>query len=316
MIYTVTLNPARDRTVTIPDFEAGKVNRIQTIRDDPGGKGINVSKVIHTLGGRSVAMGILGGATGKYIQKSVSEMGIETDFAFTKAQTRTNTKVIDPARHVTTDINEPGAPVGKRVLTSVISRLLSKAGRNDIVVFAGKIPAGANSALIAEWTKKLSAQGARVFLDADSATLAEGVKAAPYLIKPNETELSQLLGAPLRSLSEVYDGARRVMDATGVKYVAVSLGADGALFVGETGAWRAEAIPVNVLSTVGAGDAMMAALAYGFDAGMPAEEAYRWAMAAGAASVTVSGTQSPARSLVESLYGRAAISKYAQESHF
>lgn len=311
MIYTVTLNPALDRTVTIPDFEAGKVNRIRAMRDDPGGKGINVSKVIRTLGGRSLAMGILGGTTGKYIQKSVSEMGIETDFAFTTARTRTNTKIIDPVRHVTTDVNEPGAPVGKRVLTGVISRLLSRAASGDIVVFAGRIPAGTSGALIAEWTKKLSARGARVFLDADSETLAEGVKAAPYLIKPNETELSQLLGEEMRSLSDVYGGARRVMDGTGVKYVAVSLGANGALFVSPNGAWRAEAIPVSVLSTVGAGDAMMAALAYGFDAGMPEEEAYRWAMAASAASVTVSGTQSPERPLVESLYPRAQIRRFA-----
>ena len=310
MIYTVTLNPARDRTVTIPDFEAGKVNRIQTIRDDPGGKGINVSKVIMTLGGHSVAMGILGGATGKYIKKSLADMGIASDFVFTTAETRTNIKIIDPARHVTTDINEPGAPVGKRVLTGVISRLLTNAKTGDIVVFAGKIPSGASSLLIAEWTKKLRAQGVRVFLDADSATLAEGVKAAPYLIKPNEVELSQLLGEALPTLDDVYDGARRVMDATGVRFVAVSLGADGALFVGESGAWRAEAIPVNVLSTVGAGDAMMAALAFGFDAGMPVEEACRWAMAASAASVTVSGTQSPARELVESLYRKASVQKY------
>ena len=310
MIYTVTLNPARDRTVTIPDFEAGKVNRIQTIRDDPGGKGINVSKVIKTLGGRSIAMGILGGATGKYIKKSLGDMGIASDFVFTTSETRTNTKIIDPARHVTTDINEPGVPVGKRVLTGVISRLLTNAKSGDIVVFAGKIPAGASSLLIAEWTKKLCAQGVRVFLDADSATLAEGVKAAPYLIKPNEVELSQLLGEALPTLDDVYDGARRVMDATGVRFVAVSLGADGALFVTENGAWRAEAIPVNVLSTVGAGDAMMAALAFGFDAGMPVEESFRWAMAASAASVTVSGTQSPARELVESLYNKASIHKY------
>lgn len=310
MIYTVTLNPARDRTVTIPGFEAGKVNRIQSVRDDPGGKGINVSKVISMLGGRSVAMGILGGATGKYIKKSLGEMGIASDFVFTTAETRTNIKVIDPARHVTTDINEPGSPVGKRVLTGVISRLLMNAKSGDIVVFAGKIPAGASSSLIAEWTKKLSAQGVRVFLDADSSTLAEGVKAAPYLIKPNENELSQLLGEEMRSLGDVYDGARRVMDGAGVKFVAVSMGADGALFVGENGAWHAEGIPVDVLSTVGAGDAMMAALAYGFDNNMSVEDACRWAMAASAASVTVSGTQTPPRTLVESLYRQANIRKY------
>ena len=119
MIFTVTLNPARDRTVMIPGFEAGKVNRIKETRDDPGGKGINVSKVIAALGGTSVAMGILGGQAGRYIQRCLEDMSIECDFVRTNAETRTNIKVVDPERHVTTDINAPGAPASKRVLSRV-----------------------------------------------------------------------------------------------------------------------------------------------------------------------------------------------------
>lgn len=291
MIYTVTLNPARDRTVVIDNFSAGKVNRIQSLRDDPGGKGINVSKMIRSLGGKSVAMGILGGATGKYIKKSLQDMGIDSDFVLTTAETRTNIKVVDTVRGETTDINEPGTPVAKRVLTSVFTRLKARAQKGDIVVFAGKIPQGASAGLLAEWIGKLTAAGVRVFLDADGDTLFEGVKASPYLIKPNEAELSQLMGCSFSTLSDVCLGAKRVIHEAGVQVVAVSMGGDGALIVTKDGAYRAEGIRVPVLSTVGAGDAMMAALAFGMDTGMPFPEMVALSIAASAACVSESGTQ-------------------------
>ena len=107
MIYTVTLNPALDKTVQIPNFALGSVNRITALRTDPGGKGINVSKVIRALGGESIALGILGGSTGRTIADALEEMGLRCDFLFAPGQTRTNLKVVDPVGHTNTDINEP-----------------------------------------------------------------------------------------------------------------------------------------------------------------------------------------------------------------
>lgn len=310
MIYTVTLNPARDRTVVIPDFQAGKVNRIESLRDDPGGKGINVSKTIKTLGGKSVAMGILGGATGKYLRGSLNAIGIPNDFVQTGEETRTNMKVVDPVNHTTTDINEPGHPVSKRVLTAVFSKLSSSVKPGDIVVFAGRIPAGANATLLADWTKKLNAAGVRVFLDADGEALAAGVQASPYLIKPNDSELKQLLGYQFSSLSEIYAGARRVIDKTGISYVVVSLGADGALFVNEKVSFRGEGLKVRVMSTVGAGDSMMAAMAYGFDTGMPLKDICRLAMATSASSILTAGTECAPMETINELLAQAKVSVY------
>ena len=310
MIYTITLNPARDRTVVIPDFQAGKVNRIESLRDDPGGKGINVSKTIRTLGGKSVAMGILGGAAGKYLRKCLNEIGIPNDFVQTGSETRTNMKVVDPVNHVTTDINEPGHPVSKGVLTSVFSKLCASAKPGDIAVFAGRIPAGASETLLADWTKKLNAAGIRVFLDADGAALAAGVKAAPYLIKPNDAELKQLLGVSFSSLSEIYAGARRVIDSTGISYVVVSLGADGALFVNEKVSFRGEGLKVRVMSTVGAGDSMMASMAYGFDTGMPLKDVCRLAMAASASSILTAGTECAPLETINELLAQTKVSVY------
>ena len=116
MIVTITLTPALDKTVTLPGFAVDKVNRVQSMRLDAGGKGINVSKVLKALGTDSVACGILGGGTGRFIQNSLTEAGIACDFAQVPQDTRTNLKVIDPVNHTNTDINEAGAPVSEETL--------------------------------------------------------------------------------------------------------------------------------------------------------------------------------------------------------
>jgi len=311
MIYTVTLNPARDRTVIIPGFAAGKVNRVASFRDDPGGKGINVSKVVKSLGGNTVAMGILGGATGRYIKKSLDDMEIENRFVFTRAETRTNIKVYDSVSAETTDINEAGHPVSARVMSNVFARIDECVKEGDVVVFAGKIPTGAKSDTVAEWVRKLNQKGVKTVLDADSKTLYEGVKAGPYMIKPNETELGQLLGRKLDTLEEIYEGAKQVIDEHGVRLVAVSLGADGALFVTANGAYRAEGLKITVMSTVGAGDAMTAALSYGMDTGMGEKEAYALSIASSAACVMKQGTQSASLDEIKALYEQVKIEKYA-----
>ncbi|MBR1607483.1 MAG: 1-phosphofructokinase, partial [Clostridia bacterium] len=143
MIITVTLTPALDKTVVLPSFRVDQVNRIESLRLDPGGKGINVSKVLDALGTRSLATGILGGGTGRYIEKSLKDMGIACDFVWVEQETRTNLKVVDPVEHTNTDINEPGAPVSPQTLEAVFEKVKAAAGPGDIVVLAGKAPAGA-----------------------------------------------------------------------------------------------------------------------------------------------------------------------------
>ena len=140
MIYTVTLNPALDKTVEIPSFAADSVNRITTMRTDPGGKGINVSKVISKLGGQSIATGILGGDTGLAIQSALKTMGLKTSFRFTEGETRTNLKVIDPVNHTNTDINEPGVTVSEEILNGLLAQLTAGLEKGDIVVLSGSLP--------------------------------------------------------------------------------------------------------------------------------------------------------------------------------
>lgn len=142
MIYTVTLNPALDKTVEIPSLTVDSVNRITAMRTDPGGKGINVSKVIRKLGRESTATGILGGNTGRAICAALEAMKIKTAFRFVEGETRTNLKVIDPVNHTNTDLNEPGITVSEEILNGLLAELLSKLRKGDIVVLSGSLPKG------------------------------------------------------------------------------------------------------------------------------------------------------------------------------
>lgn len=310
VILTVTLTPALDKTVLVPAFSIDTVNRIQSMRLDAGGKGINVSKTLHALGGASVATGILGGSNGEFIRDSLDKQGIENDFVFVQDNTRINLKIIDPDNHTNTDINEPGAPVSADDLNAVLKIAQNHLKSGDIVVLAGKAPQGTADTLFADWIACFGAMGVKVFMDADGALLAQGVKARPDLIKPNEDELARLVGRRLVDMEDMVQAAKALV-AQGIETVVVSLGGDGALFVRENEILRGHGLKVPVQSTVGAGDSMMAALCYGEEAGKPFEETCRLAMAVSAATVMRPGTQAAAAEDVDALLKQVMLEKAA-----
>ena len=300
MIYTVTLNPALDKTVEIPNLALDTVNRITKMRTDPGGKGINVSKVIAKLGGTSKAIGILAGNSGKAIQDALDSEGLAHNFRFVPGETRTNLKVIDPENHTNTDINEPGIEVDAPELTALLYDLLKELKRGDIVVLAGSLPKGAPKDTYYTWVESCKKAGAKVFLDADGELLAEGLKAAPYLVKPNNDELSRLMGRELDSIEELIAAARELL-SRGTAKVVVSMGGRGMLYVTAERTVYAPGLKVPVGSTVGAGDAVVAALAVAEERGLPLEEAVRLSVAAGTANVMCSGSQAAEYSVIEKL---------------
>ena len=300
MIITVTLNPALDKTVEIPDFSLDAVNRITAMRTDPGGKGLNVSKVIAKLGGTSTVVGVLGGTTGRRIADAMDALGIACQFTFVDGETRTNLKVIDPARHTNTDLNEPGLTVDQETLDHMRDALVAAIRPGDIVVLSGSLPKGAPVDTYGSWTAACRTAGARVFLDADGEPPAHGLAAKPYLAKAHNHELSRLTGRALETADDLLAAARTLI-ADGVERVVVSMGGDGALFVSADGAYRAEGLRVPVGSTVGAGDSMVAALAYAAEQGMADADTVRLAVATSAANVMCSGSQAAERSAVDEL---------------
>ena len=309
MIYTVTLNPAIDKTAYIPGFCAGGVNRVQTLREDAGGKGINVSKCLKALGTRSVAAVLLAGETGKYLENLLKQEGLEILTAQTGGQTRTNLKIVDKASGHNTDINEPGPLADETTLQTLLNTLCEKIHPGDIAILSGSLPKGAAPDIYRRWTEKLHAVGARVILDADGEAMAEGVKAAPDLVKPNDTELARLLGRPLEN-EESYLAAGKELLAKGIYNVVISLGGDGGLFLWKDETYRVAGLSVPVQSTVGAGDSVVAAMAYGMEKDMPRQEQIALAMAMGAASVMQSGSQAPDMAMVKNLAQQVKIQKY------
>ncbi|MCI8376125.1 MAG: 1-phosphofructokinase [Lachnospiraceae bacterium] len=312
MIYTVTMNPALDKTVEIPSLTVDSVNRITTMRTDPGGKGINVSKVIQKLGSESIAAGILGGDTGRAICSALEAMKIKTGFWFVEGETRTNLKVIDPVNHTNTDLNEPGVTVSEEILNGLLKELLLKVSKGDIVILSGSLPKGAPKDTYATWVKACKKAGAKVILDADGELLAEGLKASPYLIKPNNHELSALMGEKLDTPKELEKAARSLMKNHGIEKIVISMGGAGALYITEEETIYAEGLKVPVKSTVGAGDSVVAALAVSEESGKSMEDTVRLSTATGAANVMCSGTQAAEYETIKDLMPKVVFHTLSQ----
>ena len=308
MIYTVTLNPAIDKTVVIENFRAGGVNRVASVREDAGGKGINVSKCLKNLGEKSVAAMILAGDTGAKLERMLGELGIPVLSVWTEGENRTNLKIIDPVNKANTDINEPGPVVSAALLEQFKEKLGSRIQPEDVVILSGSLPAGVDRGLYGEWTAYFRSLGACVYLDADGEPMEKGMKAIPYMIKPNNDELAALLGKEKLSIEEMVFEGKRLHD-TGIEEIVISLGGDGALFVSKDGCYRAEGLKVEVKSTVGAGDSVVAAMAYAQVKKLSRQEKISLAVAIGAASVMQSGTQPPEAELVWELAKQVRFEK-------
>ncbi len=291
MIITITLNPAVDKTVEIADFEVGNVNRVSSLRYDAGGKGINVSKVIRSLGGNSKAVGILGGNAGNFIKDYLDHIGIDNDFHFIKRETRTNLKVIDPSKKTNTDINEPGPEVSGEDMTTLKRKVLGDLGKDSVVVFSGSVPVNVDKGIYGEWITAAKQKGALTILDADGELLKRGIAAGPFLVKPNIHELESFFGTEIQDIRQGEKLARGLLEQYGIEQIVVSLGAKGAIFINRDYSMLAHGMNVEVKSTVGAGDSMVAALAYSLERGDDFEKAIRLAVAAGTANVMTSGSQ-------------------------
>lgn len=308
MIITVCLNPAVDKMVTVDCFVPGGTNRVLSVRRDPGGKGINVAKMVRRLGGDTLALGIVGGENGAYIRNQFSEMGIPHDFISREEPTRTNYKIADKRRLNTTELNEPGYPITEAQLEKVWKSIAAHVRPGDTVVLAGTNPPGVADDTLANWIEKLNALQAVTVLDTSGLPLKLGIAAKPKIIKPNMAELSEIFGEQIHYLRDAIAAARQVVQG-GVERVIVSMGGDGAIFVTEDGVLRGHGINVPVQSTVGCGDVMLASLLYDLERGEDWEETARRAIATGTANATCSGTEPPTVEQIEALIDRVQIEK-------
>ena len=306
MIYTITLNPAIDKTVLIDKFRVGEVNRILDSRIDAGGKGVNVSRVINQLGGKSMALGVLGENGAATIQNTLNMSGIDHYFVPVTGDVRVNLKIIDGQNQTNTDINEAGFPVSEETLAEVIYQVQSRIRYNDIVVLTGSLPPDVDPSLYRQWTKSFQENGARVFLDADREPFQLGIKSAPFLIKPNRFELEQFCRTPLPSLDQIIAVGKKLLDQ-GISIILVSLGSDGALILAEDQIIRVEGISIQPKSTVGAGDAMLASFAFSLEQHQNYLEAARLASAVSTAKVLCPGSNPPDPAIIRQLLATRVV---------
>lgn len=290
MIKTVTLNPAIDKTVFIDNFTVDNVNRVSGMRLDAGGKGINVSKIIHSLGSESIATGIISGNNGQFIKSELDKNNIKNDFVQTSGETRVNLKVVDMALGTHTDINEQGVDVSKETMDLVEEKIFRDLDENAILVVSGSVPASVPSDIYRRWIERANKLGVKTILDADGDLLKEGINAKPYLIKPNTQEIETLVGRDIESIEEVAQAGRELLKY-GISIIAISLGHKGAVFITKDKTIFAQGIKVKAKSTVGAGDSMVAAMTLSLYKKHGLEDMIKLAVATATAKVMVEGTQ-------------------------
>ncbi|MCH8995381.1 MAG: 1-phosphofructokinase [Chloroflexi bacterium] len=290
MIITVTLNPAVDQNLELERLIPGDTNRVLDSRIDPGGKGINVSRVLRELGRESLAAGLAPGSLGRFIEHSLLEQGILCDFVHTRGQTRTNLTVVDESAHETTVLSYRGPEVDPRHLQTLESRLRRFISAGDWLVVAGSIPPPIEPEVYARLIQLGRQLGAHTVLDADAEALAAGLSGQPDLVKSNHHEAERLLSTSLKDDTKLLEAAEAMRNA-GAATAIITAGSRGAVAVGEEGAWWSWPPQTEVVSAVGAGDALLAGLLMKLEEGAGMEEALRWGTAAGAAACLTQGTQ-------------------------
>ena len=256
-VVTITLNAAIDRTVTIPNFTAGAVNRVETIRSNPGGKGVNVASALADQGHRVGVTGFLGRANAGAFEDLFSEKGIADHFVRVAGQTRIGIKITDPVRNETTDINFPGPVAAASDLSTLDAKIATLEA--EWFVLAGSLPPGVEPTLYRDIIAALRARGGKVLLDASGEAFPLALAAQPTAIKPNIHEFEEFVGRGLATPEAVVAAAREVI-ARGIELVVVSMGKEGACFVTAAEAILARPPEIEVKSTVGAGDAMVAGI--------------------------------------------------------
>lgn len=292
MIYTVTCNPSLDYNIGVDSFVTGKVNRTSEEKIFPGGKGINVSIVLHNLGLESTALGFVAGFTGKEIERLLRDFHINRRFIEVQqgisrinVKLRNLTESENGEKKVTqeTEINGMGPDISERELEAFY-RQLDDLGEDDVLVLAGSIPSVLPSTLYRDIIARLSGRGIMIVVDATNDLLVNVLEYHPFLIKPNNYELGEIFDVTIKNKQDVVTYAKKLQDM-GARNVLVSMAGDGAVLVAEDGStYQTNAPKGKVVNSVGAGDSMVAGFVYGYLTEKSYQKAFYYGVCTGSAS--------------------------------
>lgn len=281
MIYTVTLNPSLDYIVSVKDFVPGRVNRTKKEVIFPGGKGINVSIVLHNLGMTSSALGFVAGFTGEEIKKQVQTFHVAEKFIpVAEGMSRINVKL---RSNEESEINGKGPNIQSADI-ELLMKQLDTLQDGDVLVLAGSIPDMMPETMYRDIMARLSEKKVMVVVDATKDLLVNVLEYHPFLIKPNNFELGEIFGVELKSKEEVITYAKKLQEK-GARNVLVSMAGDGAVMVAADGTtYESNAPKGQVVNSVGAGDSMVAGFLYGYLIWHSYEKAFYYGLCTGSAS--------------------------------
>lgn len=279
MIYTLTLNPSIDYIISLNSVELGKVNRCTKTFKFPGGKGINVSRVLKNSGTDSVALGFVGGFTGEFINLTLNNLGIHTDFIKVKEDSRINVKIKSVDE---TDINADGPYIEKEALNLLFDKL-NKLKDDDILVLAGKIQSSLPDNLYSKIQEIVNKNNVKVVVDTSGKALLESVKKKPFLIKPNNFEIEEAFNIKIKDKNELIDYGKK-LNTMGAENVIISLAGDGALLINNSGVFFGNAPKGEVKNSVGAGDSLVAGFLHEYSKSKNILDSFKRGIATGSAS--------------------------------
>jgi 1-phosphofructokinase len=291
MIATVTLNPSLDKTIYVERLELDDSNRAMRYRFDPGGKGINISRVLWELSEPSLLFGFLGGNTGKEVGKYLQDEGLSCDFNWTNGETRENLIITTGEAQLQTKINLPGPLIRDEEVHRLKRKITGRTRDFEVLALSGSLPPGVDNAIYKELAEEAIQRGDRVILDADGEALRLGLKAKPFMIKPNLHELQRLMGRPLPDADAIHGALDELLLSKTVELVILTQGSGSV--IAATRDERIEGTPpaIQARSTVGAGDSMIAGFLHAYFKERSLEDALRWGIAAGTACASSIGTE-------------------------
>ena len=308
MLYTLTLNPAVDRELTVPAVEYDSVLRATKSQVDFGGKGFNVSRLLKGLGVDSTAVGFLGGKAGEMLEEGLQTLGIGTYFVWVAGETRTNISIVTEAGGHYIKVNEKGPPIDPVKQQELLDRVESLAHAGDWWVLAGSLPPGVPESFYAQIVKVLSAHGALPLLDTAGEALRLGCQEKPYLVKPNAEEAHVLTGLPMDTPAEIAAGAAEIRKL-GAQNVVVSMGKAGALLHTADETWLVHTPKIKEKNPIGAGDSMVGGLVSALSSGRSLKDSLAWGVASGAATASLSGTEVGSLALIETLLAQVGFER-------
>ncbi|ADK31111.1 1-phosphofructokinase [Brachyspira pilosicoli] len=280
MIYTLTLNPAVDYYIDMESFEEGDLNKVNNAYTLAGGKGINVSKVLKNFNIESIALGFCGGFTGDYIKKDIKECGIKENFIYLEEATRINIKLKTSKSE--SEIAGKSPNISKEKVHELLNYIKNNIKENDILVLSGSVPNSIESSIYKDIISNAN-KNIKVILDARDEAFKIGLREKVFLTKPNKKELGEYFNKKIESTNDIIKYARELIK-DGSKNVIVSLGKDGSVLVTENEVYIGNAPKGKLISSVGAGDSMVAGIVYGLSNNLSIVDSYKYAIASGSST--------------------------------